>query len=346
LPSGKVGKQRGTDFGPFSGLLGKTMSDPNSICALPMFGRIIDDKRAPLVRLIVNFVLRFFVKRQLKPGVDIQWLRTHQTKIDRKYAHPDPAACITPVDCNGVKATWIELPGAPPERVIFYLHGGGWMFNFPRTYAAMLARWAKHLKARVLMVDYRLAPEHRYPAGADDCETAYHWLLAQGIDSKQIVIGGDSAGGNLTLATLHRLKSANHPLPACAVALSPLVDFTISSPSMIINEAIDPMFTLPAMLGMRPNYLDPEQLLNADASPLFGDFTGLPPMLFQSSNTEMLRDDSVRAANRAHAQGVTVELELWHDLPHVFQALPALPQSATALSNIVRFVRAHTGWKD
>lgn len=316
-----------------------------SATELPAFARMIEDKRAPLLRLIVNLVLRFFVKRMLKSDVDIQRLRAHQLKIDQKYAHPDPAACITPVDCNGVKATWIELPGARPERVIFYLHGGGWMFNFPRTYAAMLGRWARQLNARVLMVDYRLAPEHRYPAGADDCETAYHWLRAQGIDNRQIVIGGDSAGGNLTLATLHRLKSANHPLPACAVALSPLVDFTISSPSMITNESIDPMFTLPAMLGMRPNYLDPEQLLNADASPLFGDFTGLPPMLFQSSNTEMLRDDSVRAANRAHECGVTVELELWQDLPHVFQALPALPQATTALSNIVRFVATHTGWE-
>ena len=313
--------------------------------ALPAYARLIVDSRAPLVRMIVNWVLRFFIKRLLKPDVDIQKLRTRQIRIDQKYAHPDPAACITQVDCNSVKATWIELPGARPERVIFYLHGGGWMFNFPRTYAAMLARWARLLNARVLMVDYRLAPEHRYPAGADDCETAYHWLLGQGIDSKQIVIGGDSAGGNLTLATLHRLKAANHPLPACAVALSPLVDFTISSPSMITNEAIDPMFTLPAMLGVRPNYLDPEQLLNVDASPLYGDFTGLPPMLFQSSNTEMLRDDSVRAAARAHEHGVTVELELWQNLPHVFQALPALPQAATALNSIVRFVSSHTGWQ-
>ena len=313
---------------------------------LPSYGRIITDTRAPVVRWLTDLVLRFFVKRMLKPDVDIQVLRARQLRIDQKYAHPDPAACITPVDCNGVKATWIQMPGARPERVIFYLHGGGWMFNFPRTYAAMLARWAKHLNARVLMVDYRLAPEHRYPAGADDCETAYHWLLGQGIDSKQVVIGGDSAGGNLTLATLHRLKATNRPLPACAVALSPLVDFTITSPSMIMNESIDPMFTLPAMLGMRPNYLDPEQLLNTDASPLFGDFTGLPPMLFQSSNTEMLRDDSVRAAARAHEHGVEVELELWQDLPHVFQALPALPQAKTALDNIVRFVATHTGWSN
>ena len=316
----------------------------NQTATLPSYARLVDDRRAPFIRALLNLILRWLIKRSMKHDADVFKLRAMQVRLDQKYAHPDPAARLTQVDCDGVKATWIDLPESRPERVIFYLHGGGWMFNFPRTYAAMLAKWARQLNARVLMVDYRLAPEHRYPAGADDCETAYHWLLAQGIASKQIVIGGDSAGGNLTLATLHRLKAANHPLPACAVALSPLVDFTISSPSMITNESADPMFTLPAMLGVRPNYLDPEQLLNVDASPLFGDFSGLPPMLFQSSNTEMLRDDSVRAAARAHEHGVTVELELWQNLPHVFQALAKLPQADAALKSILRFVSSHTGW--
>ena len=319
------------------------MSRPTD-ATLPSYARVVNDRRAPLLRAVLNLVLRWVIKRSIKPGVDILKLRAMQLRVDQKYAHPDPAARITPVDCDGVKASWIDMPDARPEQVIFYLHGGAWMFNFPRTYAAMLARWARQLNARVLMVDYRLAPEHPYPAGADDCETAYRWLLAQGIASKNIVIGGDSAGGNLTLATLHRLKVAHQPLPACAVAISPFVDFTLSSPSMIYNEAIDPMFTLEAMLGLRPHYLKPEQFLDADASPLYADFTGLPPIFFQSSNTEMLRDESVRAAVRAHQHGVVVELELWQNLPHVFQALAKLPQANAALQSIVRFVATHTGW--
>lgn len=321
------------------------MSETSSASALPAYARIVVDKRAPFIRAILYLILRYVIKRSMKPDADILKLRAMQLRADQKYAHPAADAVMTPVDCDGVKANWITLPGARPERVIFYLHGGAWMFNFPRTYAAMLGRWARLLNARVLMVDYRLAPEHRYPAGANDCETAYRWLLAQGIDSKQIVIGGDSAGGNLTLTTLLRLKSANQPLPACAVALSPFVDFTLSSPSMITNEKIDPMFTLEAMLGLRPHYLDPQDFLNVDASPIFGDFSGLPPIFFQSSNTEMLRDESVRAAARAHQHGVTVELELWQHLPHVFQALQKLPQADAAMQSIVRFIKSHTGWQ-
>ncbi|MBL0075487.1 MAG: alpha/beta hydrolase [Rhodocyclaceae bacterium] len=312
--------------------------------ALPSYARLIDDRRAPFIRALLNLILRWLIKRAMKPDADVFKLRAMQIRLDQKYAHPDPAARVTQVDCDGVKATWIDLPESRPERVIFYLHGGAWMFHFPRTYAAMMARWARHLNARVLLVDYRLAPEHRYPAGADDCETAYRWLLAQGVDSKNIVIGGDSAGGNLTLATLHRLKVADQRLPACAVAISPFVDFTLSSASLVSNESIDPMFTLEAMLGLRPHYLNPEQLLNIDASPVFADFTGLPPIFFQASNTEMLCDESVRAAARAHQDGVVVELELWQNLPHVFQALAKLPQADAALKSITRFVQTHTGW--
>ena len=311
---------------------------------LPAYARLMKHDGAPIRRAWLNLMLRLLVKRSLKPGVDIARLRVLQAPLDQRFARPDPQARFTPVSCAGVAAQWIDVPESRPRRVIFYLHGGGFMFRFPNTHGALVTRWCRRLGARALMVDYRLAPEHRYPAGADDCEAAYRWLLAQGFEGRNIVIGGDSAGGNLLLATLHRLKTAAQPLPACAVAISPFVDFTLSGESLIANEARDPMFTLKAFHALRPLYVDPEQMLLPDVSPLFADFSGLPPILFQASNSEMLRDDALRSAQRAHAQGVAVELELWENLPHVFQALHKLPQAQAALDSIVRFVSAHAGW--
>jgi acetyl esterase/lipase len=311
---------------------------------LPPYARLIRHDGAPLRRAWLNMVFRLAVKRSFRMDADIGKLRALQAKLDTRFAKPDPEMRRTLVDCGGVAAEWIDVPETRPGRVVLYLHGGAWMFRFPTTHAALAARWCRRLGARALMVDYRLAPEHPYPAAPDDCVAAYRWLLAQGVAAGDVVIGGDSAGGNLTLATLHRIKAAGLPLPACAVALSPFVDFSLSSRSLIVNQKRDPMFTLEACQALRPYYIQPEQMLEADASPLFGDFSGLPPLFLQASNTEMLRDESLRVAERAHAQGVTVEVELWQHMPHVFQAMAKLPQSAAALDSVVRFIRAHTGW--
>ena len=198
---------------------------------------------------------------------------------------------------------------------------------------------------RALMVDYRLAPEHCFPAAPDDCHAAYRWLLAQGYQPNEIVIAGDSAGGNLALATLQRIKAAGEPMPSCAVLLSPFVDCTLSGESMLSNEPHDPMFTLSGMLVIRRLYVQPEQFMDPSASPLFADFSGLPPMLIQVGDIEMLRDDAVRTARKAHAAGVAVELEIWEGMPHVFQALTILPQAAAASERIVAYIGEKTGWR-
>jgi acetyl esterase/lipase len=275
---------------------------------------------------------------------NIQQLRLQQAELDARFGAVDAEARITPVDCGGVAAEWIEVPEGRPERVLFYLHGGAFMFRFPATHAGLVARLCRRLGARALMVDYRLAPEHPYPAAPDDCFTAYRWLRSQGVDARQTVIAGDSAGANLTLGTLHRIKATGEGLPVCAVLMSPFVDFTLSSESLVENERRDPMFTLPGVLKLRQLYAPPERYLDASASPLFADFHGLPPMLFQVGSTEMLLDDSTRTAAKASASGVCVELEIWHAMPHVFQVMQTLPQAAMAIENIVRFVGARTGW--
>ena len=323
------------------------MNNP-ALPALPVPEAI--DAQAPYVRHIapeggrfalwkLDLVLRLAIKRTYKYGFDVQAYRRKQVELDRRLSKADPATRRTAVDCDGVPADWIDVPESRSEKVILYIHGGAWCLSFPSLHHNMVARLCRMAGARALLMEYRLAPEHRFPAAIDDCWTTWRWLLAQGVAARNIVIAGDSAGGNLALALLHRIKAKGDPMPACAVLMSPLVDFTLGSPSMLTNEKRDPMFTSARMIGLRHLYVSPEQMLHPEASPLFADFTGLPPLLFQSSESEVLRDESLRAAARAHASGVKVDVELWAGMPHVFQIFPALPQSQSGLRNIADFIR-------
>ena len=313
--------------------------------ALPSYVRLVSHSGSWFRRWWLDKVLRISIKRNFRYDAEIQFLRDKQGALDLKLTRIDPDMRVQAIDCNGTPAEWITLPGSRNDKVILYIHGGAWMFKFPRLHHAMVASWCSRIRARALMVDYRLAPEERFPKGVDDVWAAWRWLMAQGIPTQDVIIAGDSAGGNLTLALLHRIKAAGQPMPACAIMLSPFVDFTLSSPSMVTNEKRDPMFTASAMVGLRQYYLTPEDMLSPDASPLFGDFTGLPPLFFQSSESEMLRDDSLRAAERAHAAGVSVEVELWANVPHVFQGFQALSHGKAALERIADFIARHTNWE-
>ena len=297
-------------------------------------------------RLFLQLLFRLAAKGHLSLGMNIRKMRQQQEALDTRLTPVDLSTRRRAAETSEFQAEWVEAMDAQPERVILYLHGGAFMFRFPRTHARLSGEWCKAFKARALMVDYRLAPEHRWPAGIDDCHAAYRWLLASGIQAENIVIAGDSAGGNLSLALLHRIKAAGEPMPACAVLLSPFVDFTLSSPSLCTNEFRDPIFTAAGVLAVRSYYADPQQFLEPSLSPLFGDYQNFPPLLFQASDTEMLRDESLRAAERAHAAGVSVRVELWQgQLPHVFQAFHKLPQTKVAVARILAFIQQHTRWE-
>ena len=312
------------------------------------------DSAAPLVQLravpggalrrwFLHLALRLTARSAKIDAGAIDAFRARNAAFDRRFGHVDPALKRSAVDAGGVPAEWIEAPESRPGRVLFYIHGGAFVLRFPNLHAALAGRWCRRLGSRALMIDYRLAPEHRYPAGLDDCVRAYRWLLAQGVDAGQVVVAGDSAGGNLALAMLHQLKVAGVALPRCAVLLSPVVDFTLSSPSLYSNAGRDPMFTFQKLAALRLMYAEPARFLDPTVSPLYGDFAGFPPLLFHAGEIEMLRDESRRAAERAQAAGVTVEVEVWKDMAHVFHALP-LPQARSADDSIVQFVERHAGW--
>lgn len=311
---------------------------------------------APLVRVIegpsswrsraLSALLRLMSRSPLLQGTDIPALRRRYEAIEARHFPVDQWVVRDPVDCDGVRAEWISVPESRPGRVLLYLHGGSFAFRFPNIYAAFAARLCRRFGARALIPDYRLAPEHPFPAAADDCHTVYRWLLDTGQDSRDIILVGDSAGGNLALVTLGRARQARDSMPACAVLLSPAVDCTLTSPSMVDNEELDPVLHLRSLLVLRHHYAPSPQLyMHPEVSPIFADFAGYPPLFLQAGSSEMLRDEAIRTAHRANAAGVQVELELWPETPHVFQVASFLPESALALDHIVRFVVARTGWE-
>lgn len=291
-------------------------------------------------------LLRLMSRKPLRPDTDLVALRRRYEAWDARHFPLDPALVQRePVDCAGVPAHWVRVPQSQPGRILLYLHGGSFAFRFPNVQAAFAARVCRRLGASALIPDYRLTPEFTFPAAPDDCHTAYRWLLDQGCDASTLVLMGDSAGSTLSLVTLQRSQRAAEPAPACAVLLSPAVDCTMDSASMVENQGRDPMLRLSDLLVLRRHYVpSPHLYTHPEVSPLFGDFAGFPPLLMQTGSCEILRDEAVRAARKAHAAGVDVELELWQGTPHVFQVAAFLPEAAHALEHITRFVCARTGW--
>jgi acetyl esterase/lipase len=295
----------------------------------------------------LNAVLRLAMGKPLAHDTDVVALRRRYERIDARQFRVDPEAERSPVECGGVPGEAIWVPETRAERTLLYLHGGSFAFRFPNAHAAFAARLCRRLRARALIPDYRLAPEHPFPAAPDDCHAAYRGLLAQGIEPDNIVLAGDSAGGTLALVTLHRIRVAGEPMPSCAVLLSPAVDCTLRSPSMVAYDGHDPMLRLASLIVLRQHYVpSPHDYTNPEVSPLFADFAGFPPLFFQAGSTELLRDEATRAADKAFDAGVDVELELWPGAAHVFQIADFLPEAAQALNHIVRFVRIRTGWPD
>lgn len=259
-------------------------------------------------------------------------------------AFPSPAGVKSaPATVGGVPGEWIEMPESSPDRVVLYLHGGGYVIGSVNTHRSLVARIAREARARCFAPDYRLAPEHPYPAAVEDAVAAYRGLLAGGIDPGRIVIAGDSAGGGLTLATLLSLREAGDPLPAAGVCLSPWTDLEGTGASHADPDIHDPMVNLPGLQEMGRLYAG-ASLRDPLASPLYADFRGLPPLYILVGTREMLLDDSLRVAAKARAAGVAVMLETGPGLIHVWPMFgDDVPEAAEAVKNIGAFVRARVG---
>jgi len=255
-----------------------------------------------------------------------------------------PDVARTPVQVAGRPAEWVAAPGADPTRAILYLHGGGYVIGSLNTHRELAGRLSRASGARVLLLDYRLAPEHPFPAAVDDAAAAWRWLLAQGVAARRAVVAGDSAGGGLAVATLLRLRDAGDPLPAAGVCLSPWVDLEAMGASMQTRAAADPIVQREPLLRMARLYLGTASARDPLASPLHGSLQGLPPLLVHVGDAETLLDDATRLAERARAASVEVTLEVWPEMIHVWHLFaPLLPEGAKAVDGVGAFVRERSG---
>src|SRR5713101_3453824 len=248
-----------------------------------------------------------------------------------------------PVNAGGVKSEWVTAPNADPGRAVLYLHGGGYVIGSMNTHRDLAARISRAAKARVLLIDYRLAPEHPFPAAVEDSVAAYRWMLAQGLKPNRIAVAGDSAGGGLAVATLVAIRDAKLPIPGAGVCLSPWVDMEGIGKSMESKAAIDPVVQREGLLGMAAAYLGGQNPRSPLAAPLYADLKGLPPLLIQVGEAETLLDDSTRLADRAKAAGVSAKLEVWPEMIHVWQVFASfLPEGQQAVDGIGGFLKEHT----
>lgn len=295
---------------------------------------------------MVNGFLRLAVKRQLATGtLDAEQAVATRARLSKLAARNRLPTDVTiePAEAGGVPAEWVTAPGLRvPGKTLLYLHGGGYTVGSPELYRVFTWRLAEAACCRVLAIDYRLAPEHPYPAAVDDAVASYRWLLEQGHEGQDLAVAGDSAGGNLVMVLLQRLREEGLPLPASAICYSPWTDLTGSGASVTLNARRDPMLPGQRLLDAAKMYAPGADHRAPLISPLFADFEGLPPLSIHVGSTEVLLDDSTRLADRARSAGVSVDLNIWPAQPHVFPVLARLlPEGRQALNMSGRFVLAH-----
>jgi monoterpene epsilon-lactone hydrolase len=245
-----------------------------------------------------------------------------------------------PLDVDGLPAEWVVAAGADTHRVVLYLHGGGYVMGSLTSHRKLAGDVSRAAGARVLLLDYRLAPEHPYPAGVDDAVRAYRWLLAAGVRPGAIAIAGDSAGGGLTIATLLALREEGLLQPGAAVAISPWADLTLEAASLEAVAERDPVVRAADLKRYRDWYLDGADPRHPGASPAHADLTGLPPILVHVGEAEVLLDDAVLLAENGRRDGVDVTLEAWPDMIHVWHVFAGrVPESTAAVQRIGEFLR-------
>ncbi|HET6501756.1 MAG TPA: alpha/beta hydrolase [Amycolatopsis sp.] len=243
-------------------------------------------------------------------------------------------------EAAGVPITWAR-PRNASGNILLYLHGGGYLVGAPRGYRGLVGRYARALSADAVIPDYRLAPEHPYPAAIDDNVAVYRWLLDQGVAADSIVVSGDSAGGGMTVALMVAARDAGLPLPSGGVALSPWANLEHTGASMASKKDADPLCTPEALDMMARGYLGNRPLNSPLASPVFADVTGLPPIGIQIGEREIMLSDAIRLADHLAAASVRVRLDVWPGMPHVWHLFSGdLEQADTALSESVSFLRS------
>lgn len=265
-------------------------------------------------------------------------IEVQRAALERVGKLPRPrGARAEEIQLGGVRCLRLTPTRTVNERHLIYLHGGGYVMGSPESHAAWVQWMGMRANAVVTLVDYRLAPENPYPAAIDDCVAAVRGLY-ETVDPADVTIGGDSAGGGATLATLCQLRDAGDPMPSGTVLFSPWTDLTASGDSVKTRSDLDPMIKSEWLAPFADVYRGDTPANDPGVSPLFANLAGLPPTLIQVGDHEVLLDDSVRLADAMQAAGVTVKLEIEPEMWHVYQALSMLPESQAALTRAAQFL--------
>jgi acetyl esterase/lipase len=249
-----------------------------------------------------------------------------------------------PVEIGGVPGIEVSIEGKDSGNVMLYFHGGVYVIGAASHTVALVGEIARRTSVSAFTLDYRLAPEHPYPAAVDDARTAYEGLLKQGVEPGRIVLAGESAGGGLAVAALLASRDAGLPMPACAYLMSPYADLTLSSETLTSKESLDPILTPEGLRVRAPEYLGAADASDPLISPIFGDLNGLPPLLIQVGSHEILLGDAIQLAATAATSDVAVTLDVTPGVPHVFQGFAGLlDEAGAALDRAASFLKAHLG---
>jgi acetyl esterase/lipase len=299
--------------------------------------------RLSLRARLARIGFRLFMKKS-EADLSFDEIRQRFARMERLTPRPPRGTRTTSVNAGGVPGLLVETAASRPDRHLLYLHGGAYAFGSPQLYRHFTWRIANAARARVLIIDYRLAPEHPFPAALYDAVAAWRWLLDGGASPAGMTMAGDSAGGGLALAAMLKLRDEGAALPAAAAVMSPWTDLALTAASFRDNAGSDPMLIAEDVPRFAAAYLGGTDARNPYASPLYADLRGLPPTMIQAGGDEILRDDAVRIAEKMRAAGCDIELQVWAAMPHTWQLLaPVLPEAREAIDEIARFFAQRLG---
>ena len=309
----------------------------------PDFGGVppSDPVRPSWQAQLVNLGMRATVKR-MAGKASIEIVRGPRSSVENLMPKLARDVTVTQFKAGAGQVEQLEIAGSQPPRTVLHMPGGGFVMGATQAHRLMAARLARATDAAVALVHYRLAPEHPFPAGLDDCVTAYRQLLDAGVPPETIVLSGDSAGGGLALSCLLRIRDAGLPLPAAAVLLSPVADLSYAGESRRRNAWADPILPNDERNVLAELYLGDTATDDPLASPLFADLSGLPPLLILVGSTEVLLDDALRVAAKVRRQGGECECEVWHEMPHDWMLWGMLPEAKKALARVAAFIAEQT----
>jgi len=303
--------------------------------------------RSRLFRFLLKYghLLRLqFKKTTIDWNTSIPRLRQEAEKTSKLFGKLPDGIEASPITIDGLLAEWILPSQAKKDKVILYFHGGGYVMGSIQAHRSIVSKFVKGSEVGALLFDYRLAPEHPFPAAIEDSVAAYRWLLAKGVLPSNIVFAGDSAGGGLCLATLIALRDQGIPLPAAAVALSPWTDLKCTGDSHRTKNEVDPLTPKGSCTVFSKYYVGENDPCNPWISPYYGDLHGFPPMLIHVGEDEVLLDDSTRFAEKAKDAGVDVTLKVGERMFHCFPVLaPLFPEAKQAMDEICTFIKTHIG---